>query len=143
MPTDIVTVAVPAKIENLVDLLDAEQGRIPADQVRFVEVDDALVDTGATMLSIPSRPIRQLGLKYVRTGRARTPTGISEFDVYGIVRLTIPGRECRVEISELPDDCPVLIGQIPLEMMDWVVDPIGQRFTGNPEHDGDEMIDMF
>ena len=28
----------------------------------------------------------------------------------------------RSDVSEVPDDCPVLIGQIPLESLDFVVD---------------------
>ncbi len=43
----------------------------------------------------------------------------------------------------MPDECPVLIGQIPLEALDFLVDPIGQRLIGNPEHGGEQMIEMF
>ena len=38
-----------------------ERGLIPADQVRRITVTDALVDTGSTLLALPSRLIRQLG----------------------------------------------------------------------------------
>jgi hypothetical protein len=48
-----------------------------------------------------------------------------------------------VETAEIPDECPVLIDQMPLEGLDFVVDPIGQRLIGNPEHGGEQMIDMF
>jgi hypothetical protein len=44
---------------------------------------------------------------------------------------------------EVPDSVPVLIGQIPLERLDFVVDPKGQRLIGNPAHDGEYMIDAF
>ena len=50
-------VLVTARVESLADLYAARQGLIVEDQVRRVEVDDALVDTGATMLSLPSRLI--------------------------------------------------------------------------------------
>ena len=40
----------------------AQQEHLPAEQVRRVTVPDALVDTGATLLSMPTRLIRQLGL---------------------------------------------------------------------------------
>lgn len=63
--------------------------------------------------------------------------------VYGPVRLTVQGRDCNSDVSELPDDCPVLIGQVPLELLDFVVDPIGQRLMGNPEHGGEHMIEMY
>ena len=47
-------VVVSARIENLSDLIRTNAGDIPSDQVRGVEVDDALVDTGATLLSLPT-----------------------------------------------------------------------------------------
>ena len=59
------------------------------------------------------------------------------------MRLTINDRNCTVDVLDLADDCPVLIGQIPLEGMDFVVDPVGQRLIGNPDHDGDWMVDCF
>jgi hypothetical protein len=37
----------------------------------------------------------------------------------------------------------VLIGQIPLEGLDFVVDPQGQRLIGNPDHGGQHMIDAY
>ncbi len=40
-------VAVSAKVENLGDLVLVERGLLPADQVRSIEINDALVDTGA------------------------------------------------------------------------------------------------
>lgn len=54
---------VAAVIENLEDRFKAEGGSLPADEVRRVEVADALADTGAVMLAVPKRLIAQLGLK--------------------------------------------------------------------------------
>jgi hypothetical protein len=51
-----------ARIENLQDVWDAERGILPDSQVRRFELKDALVDTGATLLSLPIRMIKQLGL---------------------------------------------------------------------------------
>ena len=68
-------VMVTAKIENLYDLHNASQGLLPPEQVRSVEVTDALVDTGATMLSLPKRLVAQLGLQPARTRQARTSAG--------------------------------------------------------------------
>lgn len=137
-------VIVSAKVENLHDLYDVNQGRRKPEDVRTVEVTDALVDTGATYLSLPQRLIDRLGLERYRTRRARTAGGgLRDFDMYGVVRLTVQGRERCMEIAALPDACPVLIGQIPLEMLDWVVDPKGQKLIGNPEHGGEDMFDMF
>src|SRR5437763_553168 len=136
-------VIVTAKIENLVDLLNASQGLLPPEQVRSVEVTDALVDTGATMLSLPKRLVAQLGLQPVRTRQARTRAGPVTVQVYHIVRLTVQGRDWGGEAAEVPDDCPVLIGQIPLEGLDFVVDPINGRLIGNPAHGGEHIIELY
>jgi predicted aspartyl protease len=136
-------VATTAKLENLEDVLAVQRGNLKPDQVRSLEVTDALVDTGATMLGVPRRLIPQLGLLPARTRQARSAGGLITVQVYQAVRLTIQGRECNVDVMELPDDCPVLIGQVPLELLDWVVDPVGQKLIGNPEHGGQHMIEVF
>jgi predicted aspartyl protease len=136
-------VIVSAKIVNLFDLHEVEEGRLASDQVRSIDATDALVDTGATMLSLPRRLIQQLGLKRQRTKTARTTAGVFEFGIYGPVQLAVQGRDCIIEVAEIPDNCPPLIGQVPLEMLDFVVDPAGRCLIGNPEHGGQQMIDMF
>ncbi len=136
-------VAVAAKIESLSDLFKVKENVLPAGDVRTVEIADALVDTGATYLCLPPRIISQLGLRSVRKRRIRTAGGPADVNVYEAVRLTVQGRDCTIEVASIADDCPVLIGQIPLEMMDFVVDPKGQRLIGNPEHGGDWMGEIF
>lgn len=137
-------VIVAARIENLNDLYEVSKGRLSAEAVRRVDVTDALLDTGATYLSLPRRLVQQLGLERFRSRRARTSSGeLKEFDLYGVVRLTIQGRECTTEVAEISDECPSLIGQIPLEMLDFVIDPVGQRLIGNPAHGGEHMFDMY
>jgi predicted aspartyl protease len=136
-------VVVSAKIENLADLTKVWEGQLADDQVRRVEVADALVDTGATMLSLPTRLIQQLGLRRHRTKTARTSAGVFSFGIYGAVRLTVQERDCVIEVAEVPDNCPPLVGQIPLEMLDFVVDPKRGCLIGNPDHGGEHMIDMF
>jgi predicted aspartyl protease len=136
-------VIVSATIENLFDIQKVFEGQISEDQVRRLEVDDAMFDTGATTLSLPKRLIGQLGLRQLRTGLARTAAGMTTFGIYGPVRLTIQGRDCTVEVAELPDVCPPLIGVIPLEILDFVVHPKSRKLIGNPEHGGEQMFDMF
>jgi predicted aspartyl protease len=134
---------VAAKIENIYDLHAANQGTLPPDQVRTIEVADALVDTGATNLSMPRRMIQQLGLTPFTTRRIRTSAGLVQVPVYGVARLTVLDRYCTCDVAELPDDCPVLIGQVPLELMDYVVDPANRRLIGNPDHKGEWMFEQF
>ena len=136
-------VLVSAKIENLYDLFLVEKGSLALEQVRRIEVTDALVDTGAIHLMIPRRYVEQLGLERYRMLRAKTTGGMTEIPMCGMVLLTVQGRDCRMEVGEIPDECPVLIGQIPLESLDFIVDPIHQRLIGNPDHGGEHMIEWY
>src|SRR5437870_6367950 len=116
---------------------------MPADHVRFVEVTDALVDTGATGLLVPKRLVAHLGLRLFRTREARGLGGYLQLRMYSAVRLTIQGRDCAMDVGEISDDFPVIIGQMPLEALDFVVDPKGQRLIGNPAHGGEDIMDVF
>jgi predicted aspartyl protease len=144
MGTDVMgKVFVTAKIENLFDLVERERGALPAERVRSIEVTNALVDTGAESLMLPKRMIEQLGLFHFRTRNARGIGGVVPLRLYSVARLTIQGRDCTVDVGEIADELPVLIGQIPLELLDFVVDMKGQRLIGNPAHGGEHIIDVF
>lgn len=136
-------VLVAAKIENLGDLFMVDKGLLPPEEVRTIELDDALVDTGATGLSMPRSMIEKLGLKQIRTRTAVTSAGVVQVGVFGTVRLTIQGRDCPTDVTELPEECPVLIGQIPLEAMDWVIDVKNHCIIGNPRHGGEQIIELY
>src|SRR5690242_18045263 len=103
-------VVVTVTMENAYDLYDAERAIIPPEKVRRVEVTGALVDTGATYLSLPRNLIGQLGLRRFATRSVRTTAGPVSLEMYGLVRLTIQGRFCHVEVAEVEDRCPVLVG---------------------------------
>lgn len=132
-----------ATIENLKDLWDVERGLKPPDQARRIVVPDALVDTGATLLSLPTRRIQQLGLTKTARKRVTSSSGATEADMYEAVRLTIQGRTCTMDVMEVPDVVPVLIGQIPLEHLDLVVDLRNRKLIGNPEHGGEHTYEMY
>jgi clan AA aspartic protease len=132
-----------ATIENLKDLWDAERGLLPPDGVRRITVSDALVDSGATLLSLPTRIIRQLGLTPMFSRRVTSSTGGGVATVYQAVRLTIQGRYCTMDAMEVPDDVPVLIGQLPLEHLDFVIDPRSRTLIGNPAHGGEHVYELY
>jgi predicted aspartyl protease len=132
-----------ATIENLGDLFEVSRGTRPADQVRRITTKDALADTGATTLALPTRLIQQLGLKKVYEKRATSSAGMRQVSVYEAVRLTIQDRFCTVDVMEVPDDTPGLVGQVPLEMLDLVVDLQGRRLTGNPAHGGEHVLELY
>lgn len=132
-----------AVIENLRDLFAVEEGRSSPESVRRVSVADALVDTGATTLALPSRYIHELGLSKKRERNAVSAHGRGPISIYEPVRLTIQGRDCVVEVMEVPDEVPALIGQIPLEMLDFVIDLQSRRLIGNPAHGGEQMLEIL
>jgi clan AA aspartic protease len=136
-------VLVDGQVQNLADIYKTLDGSLAVEDVRSIEIHDALVDTGATFFSLPGRFIKKLGLYPTEQRRLRTTAGVRFAQMYSNVRLIIQGRNCDVPVAEVPDDCPVLIGQIPLEILDYVVDPVGQRLIGNPEHNGEQMGEEF
>lgn len=136
-------VVTPIIVENLKDLLDMREGKLPANQVRRAEVAEALVDTGAWSLALPTSLVRQLGLTKMSTRPVMTSKGPSQSDTYAAVRLTIQGRDCSLDVTEVPDGVPVLVGQIPLELLDFVVDPKSQKIIGNPAHGGEQILDLY
>ncbi len=142
-PQPVGRVLTEAKIENLKDLWAVEQGLRTADQARSMTVTDALVDTAATLLSLPTGLIHRLGLSRVSSQQVRSSMGISEASLYEAVRLTIGGRSCTMDVMEVPDEVPVLIGQLPLEHLDFVVDLRSRSLIGNPAHGGEHVYELY
>ncbi|MGL4554719.1 MAG: retroviral-like aspartic protease family protein [Gemmataceae bacterium] len=136
-------VTTAATMVNIGDAWNEQQGTLPPDQVRRVEVPDALVDSGATGLSVPTAVIARLGLSPVRTQNLRTTAGVRTATIYSAVRLTIQGRDCTMDVTEIPDCSPVLIGQLPLEALDFVIDMQGHQLIGNPRHGGEFMHERY
>lgn len=142
MNDDMGKVTTRIRLENW---LDAELIKAGArkEQPRVVETN-ALVDTGAVKLYLKSSVINQLGLHPVGQVRSRTMSNRSESrTVFSPVALEIQGRTGRFDVVEIPDSLPNVIGQIPLEDLDWVVDCRNQKLIPNPEHKNGELADEF
>jgi len=142
-PDPVGRVLTEARIESLEDLWAVKQGLRTPDEARSVTVTDALVDTGATLLSLPTALINRLGLSKVSSKQVRSSFGVSEASLYEAVRLTIGGRSCTMDVMEVPDDVPVLIGQLPLEHLDFVVDLRSRSLIGNPAHGGEHVYELY
>jgi predicted aspartyl protease len=136
-------VTVAATMENIEDLVAVQLGVKTADEVRRLDVGDALVDTGATLLSLPTSLIQQLGLRCMSSKRVTSSAGASEASLYSAVRLTIQGRSCTMDVMEVPDGVPVLIGQLPLEHLDFVIDMRSRTLIGNPAHGGEHVYELY
>jgi predicted aspartyl protease len=110
-------IMIKIKVENLMDVLLAERGDLPLERVRSIEAD-ALVDSGATLLCLPSKKIAELGLSFLGTRTATTAAGPVERRIFQGARLTIMGRTCTIDVMELDEGVLALVGYIPLENLD-------------------------
>jgi predicted aspartyl protease len=123
---------VTIKVENVADWMAAQEKRgRKKTRIRTIIIPDALVDTGTTYLCLPARYIRELGLQpFPKPITATTAAGVVERRLFGGAMLTIDERSDIFAVAELPDDVPPLIGVIPLEGLDYVVDPTTQTLIG-------------
>ena len=51
------------------------------------------------------------------------------------------GRRENFDVIEIPENVPNLIGQVPLEVLDFVVDAKGRELIPNPAHGGEQMTE--
>ena len=134
---------VVAKIK-LTNYLDLKLNRLKLrrEKPRAVQTD-ALVDTGATRLYLKRSVIKALGLRKEGEVVSKTTNGTRRRSVYQAARLELMGRYGAFEVVEIDDDVPNLLGQIPLEYLDLVVDPKGQKLIPNPEHGDKQMSEEY
>ena len=103
-------------VTNRIDRVMAERGFISAEEVRSVILDNVVVDTGATLLSLPARIISQLGLIQVGERDVETSAGIKKGRIFADAQIIVEGREGRFDCLELPEGVSaVLLGVIPME----------------------------
>jgi len=113
-----------------------------AAEPREIEVE-ALVDSGATLLCLKPSVIAALGLQRFDTVPMRTANGTRDAKKYGPVWLEVMGRGAYFNALELSEENPNLLGQIPLEELDLVVDCKSQRLVGNPAHGGTQTVEVY
>ena len=101
-------------------------------ELRAVRVN-ALVDTGAMMLCIPEHLQVQLKLEEAEKREITTADGSRHLVPYvGPISVRFENRSCFVGALVLGDQ--VLLGAVPMEDMDLVVNPARRTITVNPEN---------
>lgn len=91
----------------------------------------ALADTGSLMLCIPEHLRIQLGLEIIETREVTLADGSNSTVPYvGPIRVQFEKRQCFVGALVLGDE--VLLGAVPMEDMDLVLNPARQEVTVNP-----------
>jgi clan AA aspartic protease len=121
---------------TLVNSLDegmAAVGLIPAESIRSMNVQ-ALVDSGAMSLIINREIKERLGLRVIRTTEGRLADGSSSAcEVTGPVEIRFKNRATTCEAFVLPEADEVLLGVIPIEGMDVIINPIKQELELPPD----------
>jgi len=126
-------VRVDVELTNEWDALRLRNGQIPATEVRRTTVS-ALVDTGAVMLLMPQDLIDALGIE--RTDRAIVTLANDErieLDVAGPLGIVAAGRRWVTDCLVGPPQCEPLVGQLLLERLDLIIDPLKRTIHPRPE----------
>jgi len=120
-------------LTNFIDLVMAERGFIAAEEVRSVTLDNVVVDTGATLLSLPAPIISQLSLKQVGERDVETSAGIKKGRIFAGAQIIVEGREGRFDCLELPEGVSaVLLGVTPMEELGLEPDLTNRRLRVLP-----------
>lgn len=116
------------------DLELQRRGKIAKEEVKRVQVK-ALVDSGAYMLSINENIKAQLDLTVIEEQIAELADGSRvKLEVVGPVDVRFANRSTSARALVLPGDAEVLLGAIPMEDLDVIIDPKRQTLAVNPAH---------
>lgn len=110
-------VIVTLTLTNLVDQVLAERGFISPVEVRSCTLDDVLVNTGATMLCLPTAIISQLGLVQGGEVNVETAAGVKPGRIFRDVDLCIGDRRGSFDCLELTEVPYALLGVTPMSIL--------------------------
>ncbi|MBI4677612.1 MAG: clan AA aspartic protease [Elusimicrobia bacterium] len=126
-------IRVKVRLDNATDVRIRDRGKAGKQKIRTAEVE-AVVDTGAVMILLPQDLVEALGL--VKTDRAIVTLANEqkiEMDQAGDILLTVCGRTMTTDCLIGPLGCEPLIGQLVLERLDLLPDPLKHALTPRPE----------
>ncbi len=116
------------------DLLLSKRQIIGEDEVKRMPVR-LLVDTGAFMLNINESIQEQLKVPFLEKRKAFLADGrILECDVVSPIELRFKNRKVVCSAMVLQGDAEPLLGVIPLEEMDVLINPAREELIVNPDH---------
>ncbi|MBI1760765.1 MAG: aspartyl protease family protein [Acidobacteria bacterium] len=116
------------------DLVLHRRGYLPEDKIKRTKVQ-ALVDSGAYMLAVNDQIKTQLDLPVIDNQIAELADGSKvNLEIVGPIEVRFENRRTSVDAMVLPGDAEVLLGSIPMEDMDVLIDPKRQQLIVNPEN---------
>jgi clan AA aspartic protease len=131
------------KLTNREDEVLASRGLLPPERVRRMEIE-ALVDTGATMLVLPADVCRALGVREGGRRRVRYADGRRR-EVPWVTDLFIEilGRQMSCDALVEAEGTTPLIGQIPMEALNLLVNPKTGELMPDPESPDAPLLDIL
>jgi predicted aspartyl protease len=115
---------------NARDIGNAREGLIPESKVRGITID-AIPDTGAWTLVINEETRQKLGLAVEGSIASPLADGsTTHYDQTEAVKIQWKNRSTTQQALVVPDAHDILLGALPLEVMDLMVDPVHERLTG-------------
>jgi clan AA aspartic protease len=131
------------KLTNSIDEELVLRGDVRAEDVRSVEIE-ALVDTGATMLVLPLEVVERLGVRTAGHRNVRYADGrVAQIPWVAGIKIAILGRETVVTALVEGRGTTPLIGQIPLEELDLLMDPKSRELRVNPASPDAPLLDIL
>jgi clan AA aspartic protease len=116
------------------DLGLLRKGFIDMNEVKRIHLN-VLVDSGSYMLAINENIQQILQLPVVEKKRAQLANGeIVECDVVAPIEIRFKNRRSTTSAMILPGDAEPLLGAIPMEDMDVLIDPLRQELIVHPDH---------
>ena len=125
---------------NHIDQILAERGFIAADAVRSIKLETVLVDTGATLLSLPTAIIETLGLPVGGKTSVKTSAGSIRTRLFREANLEINGRRSTFDCLELTGIDIPLLGVLPMEALGIEPDLQNRRLRLLPISGNDTYI---
>ena len=127
-------------LTNAFDAGKANEGLIKEQEIRRTTVK-ALVDSGAWTMVINEAVRKKLGLEVVGADYGKLADGKRQkYKLAGPLEVRWKDRRVLLDALVLPDGEDALLGAIPLEAMDLIIDPRREELIG--AH-GDEVLHVI
>jgi hypothetical protein len=125
---------------NEADVALAKRHYIGIDEVRRIRLS-MMADSGAWMMAINESIQSQMEFSYIDKREVRLANGqIEEYDVVGPIGVRFANRRAICSAFVLPGESEPLLGAIPMEEMDVLINPKRQELVVNPDHPDNAVL---
>ena len=117
-------------LKNVKDVFKAKEGNLPEDKIRQATID-VMVDTGASMLVIDEKILQQIGAGIMEESEITLANDAKEkCKVTDPLVIKWEDRSIVMPALVIENSPDFLLGVLPLEGMDLIVDTVNQKLIG-------------